>query len=121
MTKRHLHLDYSNSYCGKDISYLLATYDEAEADCSACLKRVPIVAKQRADETQRILDDEARQRREHQEDVARRAAEHAEAQRQRAEKEQKQREVEQGRLEAMIERAVHRMAQDQARQAEGGT
>jgi hypothetical protein len=34
---RHLHRDYHTSHCGQDISHLLATFNENEADCPDCL------------------------------------------------------------------------------------
>jgi hypothetical protein len=64
MTKRHLHLDYHTSYCGKDISHLLATYDEAECSCKACLKQIPVLAAAREAEARRAEEEErARQER----------------------------------------------------------
>lgn len=34
--KRHLHRDYSHSFCGKDASHILMTHDPAETDCAPC-------------------------------------------------------------------------------------
>jgi hypothetical protein len=66
MTRRHLHADYHRSMCGKDISHLLATWDEAEADCAVCRKQAPIVrAKIAAEEARQAAAAEAkRQQRE---------------------------------------------------------
>lgn len=38
MAKRHLHFDFHTAYCGRDISYILATYDPKEMTCDACKK-----------------------------------------------------------------------------------
>ena len=35
--KRHLHRDYNTSFCGRDASHILMTYDAAECDCAGCL------------------------------------------------------------------------------------
>lgn len=35
---RHLHASYDRTFCGKDASHILMTFDPTETNCSACKK-----------------------------------------------------------------------------------